>query len=131
MSDGKWYYSSDEEMYYGHFDTKEEAIAELLDIHESGYVGQFVNANIEEYLDAEIMLENIQCQDQFGHESYEDMFHCTKSEFEELEQSLRTAFRQWVDRVLRPILILDTDTVEEVFREDDTTPPPPERESER
>jgi len=113
MSD-KWLYSHDDEYYYGDFDTKEEAIAEGLDGYESCSVALFKPANLEEYLFASDIFERIREHDDFNHDAYDNMLNCTKEQRDELENSLRSVFREWAQKNLRPVRLMEVSTLEEI-----------------
>lgn len=102
---GKWGWTRDEESYYGFFNTPEEAAADGLP-KEGGTitVGQYRDPTApEDYVDAELIIEHVTCQDEYCIECAEDALQCTKEQEDELTASLRTTFAAWLDKhKLRP-----------------------------
>jgi hypothetical protein len=102
--EGKWGYSNNEENYSGSYDTREEAVQEA---EASGYghfwVGQFKAPITDEAIDAEDLLEKITCQDDYCGDWTEDALDCSNEVKDELTESVRRVFREWMDRHgLRP-----------------------------
>ncbi len=111
---GKWSYSTDEETYHGNFDSREEAIAEMSG-YEKFWTGQIVDpTDPEDYLDADLLLEHIQCQDDYSLDVAEDCLYCTKEDREDLTQAIRETFRQWMIRrgVTLGFWLIDQTTVQ-------------------
>ncbi len=113
MSD-KWAYSYNEQDYHGTFDSPEEATSEALDGYEEAWIGRCVYPESpEDYVDADLVLEHICCQDEFSTEYAEDWPDATSDQRDELTGSLRTVIRDWIKKHdLKPLFF----TVEDVRR---------------
>lgn len=104
MGSGKWTVSTNEE-HWGcadEFDTEEEAILaapECLAIPPgvTFYVGQKRPPDIPE-IDADTVIDNILCYDDFSLEVAEDAFYCSKEVRSELTSELTRVFLNWVKK---------------------------------
>lgn len=102
---GKWGWTRDEESYHGFFDSPEEAAADGLGA-KAGIitVGQYREPTApEDYIDADLIIEHVTCQDEYCIECAEEALHCSKEQEDELTAALRATFAQWLDKhKLRP-----------------------------
>ena len=93
-------WSIDEEIYYGQHDTPENAAAEGFGDIPLGRQEVFVGENLDpdpvSFIDADLILEHITCQDEFSTEAAEQW---TQSEEEknDLTRRLRNAFNEWME----------------------------------
>lgn len=105
MSEGKWIYNSDEEVWMNceHYDTKEEAIQAGKEDYEGDsqfFVGQIKNMNIGVGVDADRILDDIaeNVYDEVGEAAEDYLGSVRKDELSELEDLLNDALRQWMDK---------------------------------
>lgn len=119
MSNEKWSVSTNEEDYWGCFDSEEEAIAEgKASEHGSFYVGRccppvqpevlFTGDAIEDWLDRCVWQH-----DDYSHECAEGQVLPSEKEKEELAERIRPIIAEWLDRHgLRPtFFFIDPDSV--------------------
>lgn len=100
---GKWGYTHDEQTYHGCYDTPEEAAEEgALGDDDSEYetvtVGQYRSPEVLGYVDAELVLEHIRCQDDYCLDCADDALECTKEQKSELTTALQETVRLWLDK---------------------------------
>jgi len=109
--EGKFSISTNEEMFIGDYDSREEAIAagpaEVVDADsERGvfWVGEQVPPmQPEDYWDADDWMEHVACQDAYRGDHAEDWGRCTKEQRDELEMAVRKVMAEWLDHhKLRP-----------------------------
>lgn len=93
----KWGHSRDGELYYGNYDTKEEAI-EAGRNEESSRVGQY-RAPVMPWdcLDAGTLFDHVLCQDDYQGEWAEDAFECTREQEKDLEQRIAIIVKAWCE----------------------------------
>lgn len=110
MNKTQWAFSWDEELYDGTYDSKQEAIDEAFaqdPTAESVWVVIAVKPKPEEYFDADLVIEHIKCQDDFGTEWAEGWPDETKEQLQELTDSLQKVFSEWMDKhSLRPTFFI-------------------------
>lgn len=102
---GKWGYDSGSEgNYRGDCPTPQEA-AELAieqECFEEGEiieVGQYRDPALpESYVDAEIVLEHVACQDDYQHDCAEGWPNVKKPAIEELNAAITEVFAKWLDK---------------------------------
>lgn len=117
-------YSLDEEMYHGGYGSPEEAAHECFecdDDAETCHVGRCVTPDPVDYLDAEILIDNIQCQDDFAGEWAENWPGEAKEQRDELTAEFKKVFAAWLDRHnLRPRFfnVVDVQTITRESLED-------------
>jgi len=106
MSQGQWAISEDGERFDGSYATREEAIAEAEEY--ARYVGQKESpAPPETFIDADLVIEHVLCQDEYCHDFAEDTLSATKAQLDELTGDLRAVFGAWIDKHgLRPTFFL-------------------------
>lgn len=105
-------YSTDEEHYLGSFDTPEAAAHEGFEEEYQWGDGEirtiFVGENVppippEGYIDADLLIEHVQCQEDYSGEWADDWPGSTKAQTEELTTEVRKVFAAWVEKHdLRP-----------------------------
>lgn len=101
---GKWGYSVDNEVFEDTLDTPEQAIVEgnerALDAGVMKfYIGQYEGSpDPAGYIDADLIIEHVKCQDDFSHEFAEDWPDESREQNDELTEIMRATFRQWLDR---------------------------------
>lgn len=115
---GKWGYSTNEERYYGDFDTKEEAIHEAEACEDVGtdyWVGQF--KDIVVHVDADRIIEQAQedAYEEAGDFSEDWLGNVSRDKRDELSQRLTSTFKSWLsDYGLHPTFaVVDQDTIEQ------------------
>lgn len=99
-------YSFNEEDFHGDFNTREEAAKEAFaedpEINVC-WTGENVTPIPENFINAQVLIENIQCQDEFSGEWAENWPDETKEQLEELEKEIQKVFAAWLDKhSLRP-----------------------------
>ncbi len=113
---GKWGVSRDEELYRGDYLTRADAIA-ACDPNGSTWVGQFQEPpDPAGYIDHDLILEHILCQDEYSMEAAEGALEATKEELADLTQTMQAAFRDWMTRnsITPGFYMVDPDTVHKV-----------------
>ena len=102
LMDGKYAWSIDEENYHGPFVTIGEA---FLDAELSGeevaprvWIGACYLPTAEAYVDADLVIEHITCQDEYYIDAAEDWPHATKEQLAELTRELQQTVGAWLDR---------------------------------
>lgn len=116
----KFAISTDEEYFYGEYESIEDAVQEAT--HGHGYEVFFVGECIaprqpEEYWDAEDWLEHVSCQDVYGSDCAEDWDDSSQEDREELEEEVRQVMAEWLDRKkLRPKFFVIDDPIKYVVR---------------
>jgi len=111
---GKWGYSYNEEIYYGRFDSREEALA-AADGEETVWTAQYREPDApESFISGVDIIDHILEQDDYCGEWTDGTFVCTDEVKEDLDASLRRAFVEWMDRHgLRPSFgIVEFDTIQ-------------------
>lgn len=108
---GKWGYSTNEERYCGRFDTRESAIAEAMDCgYTTFWVGQYREPTTDQFIEADLILDNTLCQDEYQWDGCDWDFDATAEQKQELTEELRRVFREWMDRHdMRPTFSVVTD----------------------
>lgn len=121
---GKWAWSTDEESYYGDFDTAEAAA--LSSVADEGpgtvWVGQFIDPPApESCISGEDVIEQILCQDEYHGDWTAGTFDCSRETLDELTDELRKVFRAWVEKHgLEPNFVLvDGDTIRKYIVDED------------
>ena len=94
---GKWGHTTDEETYHGWFDTWQESAREAGKPGETVRVGQYRVPVTSGYIDADLVIEHITVQDDYGDWAV-DSFSTTDANLEELTEALRETFDQWVEK---------------------------------
>jgi len=117
---GKYGISTDEELFYGEYDSREEAIDEC----EPGtsFIGQYREpADPASLFDGDDVIERI-----FDHEDYqidvaEDALDATKEQRADLTAVLQGAFRDWMQRhkIKVGFLIVPCETQEKIVKDED------------
>lgn len=99
---GKWGYTDGGESYFGTFGTPEEAAIESGLDHVQ--VGQFREPVMpESVIDADDLIEQIICQDDYNNDWGEDWPDDTEKQRDELTAAVRKVFGEWLDKHgLRP-----------------------------
>ena len=105
----KYSYSTDQERYYGDFDTPEAAAREgSYETTDDGTDTIYVGTNIpppcpEGYVDADLLIEHVQNQDPYSHEWAEHWPQASKEQRDELTAAVRRTFAEWLEKhTLRP-----------------------------
>lgn len=100
---GKWGYSSDEELYHGIFDTRDEAIIEAGETRPA-WVGRYRDPiAAEKCVDGEDLIEKVLCQDDYAGEWAEGELDCNREQINDLTEAIAKTFGEWIDRHgLRP-----------------------------
>lgn len=100
MSEMKYAYSCDGERYHGCFDSIEDAFDEAnCQDGESVWIGMIVRPHAPEaFVDADLVLDHISCQDEYSHECAEDWCMCSDAEKEELTEYLQAVVAGWIRR---------------------------------
>lgn len=99
MSD-TYIWSTDGEWYHGSSATVEEAFEEAVDSGAEGsvWIGITYEPAAEAYVDAELVLEHIACQDEYAHEAADDWPNATQEQLDELTAELQKTVGEWLDR---------------------------------
>jgi hypothetical protein len=100
-------YSTDEERFHGQFETRGEAITEVLSETKSGqcfWVGENrAPTPPEDLWEAEDWLEHVSCQDEYSGDYAEGWDSANLKQREELEAEVRAVMAKWLDKHdLRP-----------------------------
>ncbi len=114
---GKWGISHNEETYSGEYESREAAIAACDPGSGASWIGQYQDPPPPaSYIEASDIIEHIQCQDDYSIECAEGALHATKSELEDLTESLRATFNAWMKRNSIDIgfYLIDSDTIEKI-----------------
>lgn len=110
---GKWGTSSDNELYDGEYDTKEEAMAAAKE-YEQGFIAQYRDPfTPESCIDADDIIDQCVNQDDYCGEWAEGWPDSSKEQEDELTAAIRKAFAEWLDKhSLRPRWgIVDLDSI--------------------
>jgi len=106
--------STDEEQYYGSYETAEEAIEEATNgyAYTHFWIGECVSpTQPEDMWDSEDWLEHVSCQYPNLQHNHPD--NSTKEQRAELEQEVKTVMAAWLDRhKLRPSFFVIENPVE-------------------
>lgn len=97
--------STNEENYYGNYETVESAVQEAIrHEYESFWIGECVKPTPpEDWWEANDWLEHVSCQDEYSGEWAEGWDDSTKPQREELELQVRKVMADWLDKHnLRP-----------------------------
>ena len=90
MTKSQFSYSHDEEHFYGSFATPEEAAHEgLCGEYDRCFVGENYTPDAESYLDADLLIEHVSCQDEYCVDAAEGWPNETKTQRDQLTTSLR------------------------------------------
>lgn len=99
-----WCWSADREIYQGDSSSWWEAALEYFEEHDitdseaTVSVGkQFLPPAAEQYVDADLILEHVGCQDKYNHDAGENWPNASKEQLEELTDRLRETFGSWLD----------------------------------
>ena len=105
----KYSYSLNDENFTGEYDSPMaaaiEGFLEERDHYDGDviFVGEISDPVPEAYIDADVILEHITCQDAFLGDHAEGWPEASKEQLEELEKELRAVFIAWMERHdLRP-----------------------------
>lgn len=101
MSKYGYSYSVDEERYFGGFATPEQAAAEAFDEYPDRtavWVGENYQPHPEGYIDADLVIEHITCQDEYCIDAADGWPDATKEQYEELTAALRKVVGDWLDK---------------------------------
>ena len=96
-----WAYSTDEEIYHGDFKTAEDAADEAFSDypeHNTMWVGEKYSPCAESYIDADLLIDHVACQDEYSLECAEDWPGASKEQLAELADIVRREFGAWLDR---------------------------------
>lgn len=108
--------STDEEQYYGSYETAEKAIEEAANgyAYTNFWIGECVSpTQPEDMWDSEDWLEHVSCQDAYSGDYAEGWDNSTKEQRAELEQEVKTVMAAWLDRhKLRPSFFVIENPVE-------------------
>lgn len=104
MTERHWSYSTDEESYYGSFQTPDEAIAEAATIQAEFWVGENIRPRQpESYWDVDDWIEQVSCSDEYSSDFAEDWFEGSVAQCLELKTEVQHVLSRWLDRhSLRP-----------------------------
>ena len=93
-------YSYDEGRYFGTFATPEEAATEAFAGNSMArcWVGEKYQPCAEGYLDADLLIEHIACQDEYCVDSADGWPDATKEQLQDLTDGVRKLFGDWLDR---------------------------------
>jgi hypothetical protein len=95
MTAGTWGTSYDGEYYSGRSASRGEAIAAD---PAARFVGQYEAPQLESYLSAELLIDNVLCQDDYCGDWADGSLAATKEQLAELTDAVRLLFRDWVER---------------------------------
>lgn len=94
-------YSFDQEQYFGGFQTPEQASEAAFDeqpLRTAVWVGENYQPHAEGYVDADLIIEHITCQDEYCIDAADGWPDATKEQYEELTESLRKVVGDWLDK---------------------------------
>lgn len=117
----KYAYSLDGELYDGPFDSPEEAAAECFasyDVDECEVSEMIIPTPPEDLIDADNLLEQVQCSEDYEHDFAEDWPDVKQEIKDELTRDIQEVFGKWLDKYkLRPTWFLCNDPI--TYRKED------------
>lgn len=117
---GTYAWSFDGEWYEGSFASIREAFdaAAPQSSERPVWVGEMHAPAAEEYVDADLVLDHITCQDEYSLEAADDWPGATKEQRQELTEALQKTVGEWLDRhKLRENFFLVRDAKEYVMED--------------
>lgn len=99
MSGERYAWSSDGEVYVGDFASIERAFEDAeAEGCERPWIGKAGAPMVEQYVDADLILEHITCQDDYTAEVAEEWPFATVMQCHELTEALQKVVAEWVDK---------------------------------
>ena len=101
MSKHGYSYSFDEELYDGTFSSVEEAVEAAFNEYPSRnvvWVGENYQPHAEGYIDADLVIEHITCQDEYCVDGADGWPDASKEQLQELTDALQKVVGDWLDK---------------------------------